>query len=793
MHSTAPLRPAMESRGLLVALLTALLLFLLPVAALAQAPQPAGPPAPTTERTMAELEALVETLTDDAARERLVGQLRTLIDVQRTAEARIEEAGTGAAMLTRLTNEIGRMGQQFVGAAEFIVDLPQIATWIAAEFGSPATQRAWFDFLIALIVVLTSAVLVEWLVRRALDRPRIAVENRRHERLTTRIGFLVFHTILDILPVLAFALVAHAAMALVDPAWRVRLAVLALVQANVIVRLIVVVARAMLAPEFSALRLLRLDDHTANYLYIWARRISAIAIYGYFLVEAAYALGAPYDVYTVLLKLLGLIVTVLLVVLILQNRPAVGRAIRGPADEAGRFSMLRARLADIWHVFAITYVVVVFTIWAVQLEKGFAFLLRATLLSIVILFLARIVAAVVRQVLARGFAVSGDVKRRYPGIEERTNRYVPVLRGVLLGTVYIVAAIAFLEVWGLDAFGWIASDAGRSLVGGVVKIVIVVFFAFVAWALLSASIERYLNAADTNGNMIQRSQRVRTLLPLMQKTAFVAITLIAGLIVMSEIGIDIGPLLAGAGIIGLAVGFGAQTLVKDIITGIFILIENQFSVGDVVNVGGKGGLVEGISIRTIRLRGYDGTVFTVPFSEVGATANLTKEFSFYVLDVGVAYREDTDEVVAVLRGILDEMIADPAFGPKILAPLDVAGVDKFDDSAVVIRARIKTLPIQQWGIGREFNRRMKKKFDELGIEIPFPHRTIYFGVDKSGDAPPARIAMDDRSRTIAAAGDLALPGPGIAHGSDAAGGDAGTGSATPDETRQPEVPRPASG
>lgn len=765
MQSTARFRPAWGIRIPLVAPLFALLLLLLPLAAAAQTPllptpppqSQAAEPAPAEDGSIAELEALLGTLTDDTARERLVGHLRTLIELRKAEAAPAEESGSGGEFLSNLAEGVGRIGQQFVGAAEFFLDLPQIFSWATTGFTDATLRGAIMDSLITLIVVLAAAIVVEWIVRRVLERPRRSVESRNHDRLLVRLTFVLVRTLLDLLPVLAFALVAHAAMAMLDPPWRIRLAVLALVHANVIVRLIAVAARSALAPEFASLRLLGVSDHTAHYLYIWVRRIAAVAVYGYFLIEALHAIGAPYDVYTVLLKLLGLIVCVLLIVLILQNRKPVGDAIRGPNGRTGGWRTLRARLGDVWHVFAITYVVVIFTVWAAQLERGFGFLLRATLLTMVTLFLARIAATIVRHAIGRGFAVREEVKKTYPGIEERANRYLPILRWVLLTAVYGIAALVLLEIWGLDAFDWVASDVGRTVVGSIVKIVIVLLVALACWALLSAAMERYLNSPDTNGNIVQRSQRVRTLVPLMQKTSFVVITLIAGLIVLSEIGIDIGPLLAGAGIVGLAVGFGAQTLVKDIITGIFILVENQFSVGDVVNVGGKGGLVEGISIRTITLRDFDGTVYTVPFSEVGSTSNLTKDFSFYVLDVRLSYHEDTDQVVEVLKALLDEMIADPEYGPKILAPLEVIGVDALQESQVILKFRIKTLPIQQWSTGREFNRRMKKKFDELGIRMPFPHRTLYFGVDKQGNAPPAHLLIDDRTRTLAAARDAAPP------------------------------------
>jgi small-conductance mechanosensitive channel len=214
------------------------------------------------------------------------------------------------------------------------------------------------------------------------------------------------------------------------------------------------------------------------------------------------------------------------------------------------------------------------------------------------------------------------------------------------------------------------------------------------------------------------------------------------MVVLAELGVNITPLLAGAGVVGLAVGFGAQKLVQDVITGWFILMEDTIAVGDVAEVAGHAGLVERISIRTIRLRDLSGVVHTIPFSAVDSVKNFTKDFSYYLFEVGVAYREDTDEVVEVLREIDAEMREDPELGPDILEPLEVMGVDRFEDSAVIVRVRTKTKPLRQWAVGREFNRRMKKAFDARGIEIPFPHQTVYFGVDKEGKAPPATLRME---------------------------------------------------
>jgi small conductance mechanosensitive channel len=240
----------------------------------------------------------------------------------------------------------------------------------------------------------------------------------------------------------------------------------------------------------------------------------------------------------------------------------------------------------------------------------------------------------------------------------------------------------------------------------------------------------------------QLEKRAATIGGMVRKTLAAVVWAIAVVMILREFDFDIAPILAGAGVIGLAVGFGAQNLVRDVISGLFMLIENQISVNDVAIINGTGGLVEEINLRTTVLRGLDGTVHIFPNGAITSLSNMTHEFSYYVFDIGVAYKEDTDRVVAVLKNVGEEMKRSEKYGPLILEPLDVLGVDQFADSAVVIKARIKTMPVAQWQVGREMNRRIKKRFDSEGIEIPFPHRTVYFG--ESGMAP--RIQIDNTTR-----------------------------------------------
>jgi small-conductance mechanosensitive channel len=226
---------------------------------------------------------------------------------------------------------------------------------------------------------------------------------------------------------------------------------------------------------------------------------------------------------------------------------------------------------------------------------------------------------------------------------------------------------------------------------------------------------------------VERAKRAHTLGRLIRNVVNTVAAGIAILMVLQELDINIMPVLTGAGIAGLAVGFGAQTLVRDVISGFFLILEDQVRVGDVANINGTGGLVEAINLRTIVLRDLSGTVHIFPNGAVTQISNMTKDFSYYVVDMGVAYKEDTDRVVQVMTGVADELRADPAFGPNMLGPLEVLGVDAFADSSVVVKVRLKTLPLKQWEVGREYRRRIKKAFDAQGIEIPFPHLSVYFG------------------------------------------------------------------
>jgi small-conductance mechanosensitive channel len=245
---------------------------------------------------------------------------------------------------------------------------------------------------------------------------------------------------------------------------------------------------------------------------------------------------------------------------------------------------------------------------------------------------------------------------------------------------------------------------------------------------------------------LEFKKRMDTLSSITSHIVFVAILFVSAIIILGELGVEIGPVIAAAGIVGVALGFGAQSLVQDVISGFFMLLEDQIRVGDVIQVGDKGGVVEKITLRTVVLRDLSGNVHFIRNGQIQVVTNMTKEYGRYVFDIGVAYKEDVDHVIEVVKRVDEELRGNPGFKDDILEPIEILGLDKFADSAIIIKARIKTKPIKQWAVGREFNRLLKKRFDEEGIEIPFPHVTLYIGQDKQGNLPPFEVSMKpDRS------------------------------------------------
>ncbi len=742
----------LRRQGRSLYLLFLLVVFVYAIGALPVSGQETAPPDYSRE----EIQGIITTLEDPAARQALVRQLKILADAKKEAAAEKAAPTPATHLLETISTRMASLTGAMVELAGVVERVPQGLQWADRQIRSPDDRAFWVEVLyhIAIVVLLGYGIFL--LSRRLFKRARNRlVDAAPDESVWSRALRLLVRFLIDLVPVVLFTLAVYAVLGFLGTLQKTRLVVLAWTHAFLLNRLIILAARAVFAARAPKLRLNRLSDGTATQLERWTRRFSGVIIYGYAALQAALLLGLDADLYDGLLRVYGLLVIVMAILFVFRNRKRVAETLRGigrdPQSGKKRFTgHTLDQVARLWHVLAILYLLLLYGVWALNMTGSAFFMLKATVLTLLVAAAGVAVLRGLRSLLHKRIRVSPGMEAHFSRLEQRIHRYMEILYKILRLVVVAAVVLAVLQIWGMEVLEWLASESGRLLLETLLSVAGVLILALIIWEAVTAYLEKYLQETVEEGSGPVYSARTRTLMSVIRKALLITLIVITALTILSELGVAIAPLLAGAGVLGLAVGFGAQKLVQDIITGVFILLEDQISEGDVVSVGGKAGLVESVDIRTIRLRDLSGTVHTLPYSAIDTVSNLTKGFSFYIFDVGVAYREDVDEVMKVLQEIGDELKQDPEYGPVILEPLEMLGVDAFADSAVVIKARIKTAPIKQWWVGREFNRRMKKKFDDLDIEIPFPHQTLYFGVDKDQKAPPARVRILSRGDAAAA-------------------------------------------
>lgn len=707
-------------------------------AASTSAPPPARTAAPVTTE---DLQHLVDTIQNPATRQELIKELQALIAAQRGSQAKPSTA-SAHAFFVMLLNDAHAVGGEILKAATVVVDAPRLVEWAREQATNRQARHRWSVIGTPLVIIIGLAVVADWFVWFLLRGPARRFGARAGETVIWRLIDMLISAAFEALPIAAFAATAFVVLPLTAPHFTTERLAVTVISAYLWSRAVSAAARVVLLSP-SALTLYPLGEETRNYLYIWIRRFANFGIFGFAIAGCGWWFGVPGAIYAIFLRLIVLVLGLLAIVFVLQNRTVVAHWLRGPIDAAaGRdrgWRLLRHRLADAWHVLAIIVIVGTFGVSVLNIQGGFVFLMRATLLSAVVVLAAALAVQLVSRASESGFAISAELKTRFPTLETRANRYLPVLTTLASLAIYVAAALAVLAAWGIDSLPWLQAATVNPVVVRIAGIAIVIVAGVVVWEAFVLALEHQVSRYENDS---RRHARARTMAPFLYVTALIIIGVIVVFAVLAAIGINVGALLAGAGFFGLVAGLGSQSIIRDFLTSIAVLIDDTFAVGDVVDLGGgHSGVVEMMSIRTIKLRAFDGSLHTVPFSEAKAIQNLTKDYSYYVANVGVAYHEDTDRVVKVLVNIVDGMRREKEFARWILEPLDVTGVDKFADSAVIIVVRIKTVPIHQWAIGREFNRRMKQAFDREGIEMPFPTRTVYFGNDESDPPTPVRVAM----------------------------------------------------
>jgi moderate conductance mechanosensitive channel len=710
-----------------------------------------------TTVSVADLEHLAQQITDPQQRDQLLKTLQSLIVVAkqgRTGAPSQEKPDLFADRSQGLFLAFGELTQRLAASGRRLVDglvtIPILLVELPTRLRDPA--RLWF----VVATSLAAAILVILGLGLQLFTSRLEGKLRARTPVTeVRLWWRKAWLALLFVGLAAAPYVALLGLGVIVfsvlPVGAVPSGVAALAISTLILyRVLRTIARVLLDPDASNARLLSIDDSTAQQAWRWVSRLITLGAVYVLITRTLLTIGVAEEFYHVVRGMLIVVMaTVLSAMLSRLGRTQRTVAVASEGDRRRFWPSVWATLRRIWPILAMAYVWCTALLALLGFHQGVTSLVTTSLQMAVLIGVGIAVLWGGDLLFKQAAALNERVGRYVPGLEMRTRRYLKALWWSSRVLLVLILLLSILQLWGVGIAWLMTSQLGVGLLSRLMTLLVTV--ALVVFVVdLSTFISQKLVEPMPTGD--EPSKKRKTLVPLTATVVKYGALFAGGLIVLHQVGVNITPILAGVGILSLAVGFGAQTLVKDIINGLFILVEDSIAVGDVVTLGGTGGLVEAVKLRTIRLRDLNGSVHIIPNSQVEMITNMTKDYSYYVLDVGVAYREDPDEVIAALREIDAEMRADAAFATDMLAPIEILGVDRFTESAVVVRARLQTKPIKQWNVGREFNRRMKKLFDARGIEIPFPHRTIYWGEPKRGEAAPMQLHIHNLETQATTAG-----------------------------------------
>ncbi|WP_253272248.1 mechanosensitive ion channel domain-containing protein [Advenella kashmirensis] len=713
-------------------------------------------PPSNTAANPASAAQLADLLENEQTRKQLIEQLRTQAPTVKDTSAASQSTASGSVTDDSLPRRVADSTQYFL--TKLLDDMGDATAAIGAmargeNIGGPG-MADWKTTLINFALVIAATVIAFIVLRLLAARifafinhwagqaPPATVRRRLAGPATLRkIAAVIAALIVDVIAIALAGAVGYAvAMSVAGPNASVGTFDSLFVNAFVAVEIAKALVRTVFATRFARLRLFEMRDEVATYWNAWLCRLVGIAGYGMLVIVPVITalFTAALGNLAGLLIMLGMYVYAIRVVW--RNRTLIRErlVLRASVASTAFFATLLRLLARVWHVLAIIYFTVLLVVSQVDPVEALPFMARATLQSVVAIALGLLVSAILTAILSHPIRLSDDMRTRLPLLEARINSYVPAtLKGLRFITL-VVVLLFVLDGWhAFDLSAWVMSESGKATISVVVHIAIILLFAALAWTIIASIIESRLSGTGTRAP----SAREKTLLALFRNAALIVIVTMTILILLSQIGINIGPLIAGAGVVGLAIGFGAQKLVQDIITGIFIQLENGMNVNDVVEAGGVFGTVEKMTIRSVGIRTMDGGYHLIPFSSVDVVANHMRDFSYHMGEYTIAHRENVDDAIEHMRAAFAELMQDEVLSPEILEEITIPGVTAINERGVTIRVLIKTTPGMQWAIQRGYNRLLKKHFNAAGIELPYPHTVVYFGQDKDGNAPAAQVDL----------------------------------------------------
>lgn len=687
------------------------LLLLSPVATLAQTP--AAPPVESAASD-ASIDELVRILENDETRAVLIERLQ-----QGSVEAPAPTQPPHDLSIVRQLAEYTRAAAEGASATlrslgAVFVDLQQgVSGTLDADF------EAFRDIAIGVVLVAVGLFGSFWVLRLVVLWAQGLIARRVQGRgWITRLAGTFGALLVDLGSVLlAWAIGYFVAIALVGgTTGRMGIYQSLLLNAFLLVEMSKMVARFALAPRFEALRLLPVGDSNAAYWSFWLARVISLIGYTFLFVTPLLAANLSAGAASAVQVLVMATAVTIGIIIVLQNKADVRTWLSGIAERRGHdgTGQLLALLGQHWHVVAIVYLVTLLVVWFANPEQALPFMLGATVQSIIAILVGVVIVGFISRFVNAGLSLPSDIKQRLPLLETRLRAFVPTVMQVVRWVVIVGVILAIAQAWSLfDFVGWIGSDSGQQVAGSAISAALIVLACIVLHVVVASWIEYRLNTSIGK----TPTAREKTLLGLFKNAFTIALVVFGVMLALAQIGVNIAPLLAGAGVVGLAIGFGAQKLVQDIITGIFIQFENVMNEGDVVEAAGRSGVVEKLTIRSVTIRDMSGTVHLIPFSSVDQVSNMVRGFSFYVAEFDVAYDSDVELVKQTMRDAFDVVMASE-HKDVIIDELDQPALVNFTPGQMKLRARIKTLAGKQWGPGRLYSETVKRLLYERGVQTP---------------------------------------------------------------------------
>ena len=686
----------------------------------------------------AEIDALVARLTDLDARRILLERLH------RDAEERAAGAGQGSAggigvalarARFRLEAYTETFGERLALLASGAGMAPEAVRTALNRVSGGAGGLGFPVLLASLAALLAAGMAAHWGVLRLTRDSRRRLEDVQAPGLGARISRALLRAVFDAGALVAFAIVSIGLSAvLFAESAAGRTFVVTYLTAAAVVYATAMLSRLALAPEVPALRLAPVGDAVASFVHRWLVRLAAVAGIAWLTAGLVILTGMPIEAHLLIVVVTGGIVFLAVIAMIVDARAPVAAVIRsaGEAAQPGQGARLREQLAETWHYFAILYMIVVWMLWAMSMLARGPSTVWAAIASIVVVAALPMVDRAVGRVLADLFKVGeeGGSRGQYAVVVQRGTRAILV----------VSAGIVLLQLWGVNLFGGAGPQASAAFGEAGFDVAVTLLLAYVIWQVVKTATDRHLGSTEVDGKTVGPSARALTLVPLFRKCVLAVLGAMVTMIVLSSIGVDIGPLLAGAGVIGLAVGFGAQTLVRDIVSGVFFLIDDAFRIGEYIEMGDIRGEVEGISLRSLRLRHHRGAIHTIPFGELRSITNYNRDWVIYKMEFRVPYDTDIEKVRKIIKKIGQEMMEDAEIGPNLIEPLKSQGVSRMEDSAIIIRAKFMSKPREQFVIRRVAYQRIKQAFEENGIRFAHRNVTVHVPRGASADSAPAAAA-----------------------------------------------------